>query len=96
MGTGMIPAGSVVMSCAGKDANGLYVVVGQLEYPYVWIADGRKYTWDKPKKKNCRHLQLLVTTQTESFDVAKKITNEWIRSVLTRARDEQTREVLHV
>lgn len=46
-----IPVCTVVKSCAGRDKEGLYVVVGKLDYPYVWIADGRKYKLDKPKKK---------------------------------------------
>ena len=96
MKMGMVPNGAVVISSAGKDANGIYVVVGQLEGPYVWIADGRKYTVDKPKKKNVRHLRMLETTQTEVFEVSKKISNEWIRSIINQFKDMKTREVSHV
>ena len=49
--TPMIPVCTVVECLAGKDKGCLYVVVGSLAYPYVWIADGRKYNLDKPKKK---------------------------------------------
>ena len=65
------------------------------DYPYVWIADGRKYTLDKPKRKNCRHLVLMETGLAIPNIVSFKISNEWIRSVLNRARDELTREVTH-
>ena len=91
-----ISAGTVVKSCAGRDKGGLYVVIGTLDYPYVWIADGRKYTWDKPKKKNCRHLRIVETSMTVTDLVSHKISNEGIRDVLNRFRDERTREVLHV
>ena len=91
-----IPACAVVRSCAGRDKNGLYVVVGKLDYPYVWIADGRKYKLDKPKKKNCRHLQLVGTSVSMGNAVPMKISNEWIRSVLNRAKMELTREGTHV
>lgn len=47
----MKPVGSVVQSTAGRDKGALYIVVGKLDYPYVWVADGRKYKADKPKKK---------------------------------------------
>lgn len=47
----MIPVCTVVESLAGRDKGHLYVVVGSLAYPYVWIADGRKYNLDKPKKR---------------------------------------------
>ena len=91
-----ISAGTVVRSCAGRDRGGLYVVIGTLDYPYVWIADGRKYTLDKPKKKNCRHLIMLETSVSAKEAVSCRISNEWIRSVLNQARDEMTREVAHV
>ena len=91
-----IPVGTLVKSCAGGNRNSLYVVVGKLGYPYVWIADGRKYTWDKPKKKNCRQLRVLETSLSVTEIVSHKLSNEWIRSVLNRAKDELTREVLHV
>ncbi|MGE1062400.1 hypothetical protein NXG27_07200 [Megasphaera paucivorans] len=91
-----IPVGTAVESCAGKDKKGLYVVVGKLDYPYVWIADGRKYNLDKPKKKNCRHLRVVGTSAAISDVGSCRISNEWVRSVLNRAKDEMTREVLHV
>lgn len=47
--TQMIPVCTVVESLAGRDKGHLYVV-GSLAYPYVWIADGRKYNLDKPKE----------------------------------------------
>jgi len=92
----MISAGMVVKSRAGKDKGGLYVVISMSDYPYVWIADGRKYNLDKPKKKNYRHLRVVGTNAAISDVVSCRISNEWVRSVLNRAKDEMTREVLHV
>ncbi|KMO85430.1 hypothetical protein AB840_13675 [Megasphaera cerevisiae DSM 20462] len=86
----------VVRSCAGRNKDSLYVVVGKLDYPYVWIADGRKCKLDKPKKKNCRHLQILGTSVSKGNAGPVRISNEWIRSVLNRAKNELTREVTHV
>ena len=74
--TQMIPVCTVVESLAGRDKGHLYVVVGSLAYPYVWIADGRKYNLDKPK--------LGTSVSTGSAGPAR-ISNEWIRSVLNRA-----------
>ena len=91
-----IPVGTVVISCAGKDKDQLYVVAGSLADPYVWIADGRKYTVEKPKKKNCRHLRIAGTSVSAVGAGSVRISNEWIRSVLNRARVEFTREVAHV
>ena len=86
-----LPAYAVVQSLAGRDKDHLYVVVGKLANPYVWIADGRKYKVGKPKKKNCRHLCVL-----KDSPVPQRMSDEWIRSVLNRAKVELTREVTHV
>ena len=91
-----LPDYAVVKSCAGRDKNRLYVVVGKLDYPYVWIADGRKYKLDKPKKKNCRHLQIVGTNGSIGSVGPLRISNEWIRSVVNRAKMDLTREVTHV
>ena len=50
----------------------------------------------KPKKKNCRHLQVLGTSVSGMDAGSVRISNEWIRSVLKRARVESIREVTHV
>lgn len=92
----LIPAGMVVLSLAGKDKGAMYVVTGSLTAPYVWIADGRKYQVEKPKKKNYRHLQVLGTSVSGVDAGSVRISNEWIRSVLKRAGVESTREVTHV
>lgn len=91
-----MPVCTVVRSSAGRDKNSLYVVVGKLDYPYVWIADGRKYKLDKPKKKNCRHLQIVGTSVSIGNAGPMRISNEWIRSVLNRAKMDLTREGTHV
>ncbi len=88
--------GSVVQSTAGRDKGALYIVVGKLDYPYVWVADGRKYKADKPKKKNCRHLRRVETHGATEPAGAIRISNERIRSVLTGIGMDLTREVTHV
>lgn len=92
----LISTGMVVCSLAGKDKGAVYVVTGSLTAPYVWVADGRKYKVEKPKKKNCRHLQVLGTSVSGMDAGSVRISNEWIRPVLKRARVESIREVTHV
>lgn len=82
-----ITVGTIVKSRAGKDRDSMYVIVGMLDYPYVWIADGRRYKLDKPKKKNCRHLQIVGTSVSIGSVGPMRISNEWIRSVLNRASE---------
>ncbi|MFO7263089.1 MAG: hypothetical protein A6D91_00785 [Bacillaceae bacterium G1] len=49
--------GQVVLVTRGKHA-GTYAVVIKIEPDrFVWIADGDKRRFDKPKKKNLRHIR---------------------------------------
>jgi large subunit ribosomal protein L14e len=44
------------MVLSGREA-GNYAVVVRLDGAYVWLADGRKRPFAKPKRKNKRHIQ---------------------------------------
>ena len=46
---------------AGHDAGILYVIVGE-EGGYVYLSDGRLRTIQHPKKKNCKHIQMIRET----------------------------------
>lgn len=48
--------GKVVISKAGRDKGNYYIVVEQIDYNYVLLADGRLRTVNKPKKKKIKHL----------------------------------------
>jgi large subunit ribosomal protein L14e len=49
--------GQIVRILRGREA-GLYAIVIGLEEPnYVWLADGDQRTFDRPKKKNVKHIQ---------------------------------------
>ena len=64
-GSGMFSIGQVVRSRKGKDAGKWYVVVGvedvdacgRTREKRVFVADGRRFTVEKPKGKNAIHLQ---------------------------------------
>ena len=47
--------GSLVRSKAGHDKDDIFVIIGQLG-EYVWIADGKRRTVEKPKRKKKIHL----------------------------------------
>lgn len=49
--------GSVVLSKAGHDKNGLFVVIKVCDNDYVLIADGKTRKLDKPKRKKIKHLK---------------------------------------
>ena len=47
--------GSLVKSKAGHDKDDIFVIIGQ-QGEYVWIADGKGRTVEKPKRKKKIHL----------------------------------------
>ena len=81
----MIPVCTVVESLAGRDKGHLYVVVGSLAYPYVWIADGRKYNLDNDEKRIAGISGYWERSVSTGSAGPARISNEWIRSVLNRA-----------
>ncbi len=46
----------VVIVLKGKEKNQLFIIVKE-EGGYFYIADGKRVKKDKPKKKNCKHIQ---------------------------------------
>ena len=54
--------GLLAMSKAGHDKGALYVIIRE-EGEYVYVADGRIRTSDRPKKKNRKHVQIIKKKQ---------------------------------
>ena len=54
-------SGMVVISSAGHDSGGWFVVTGA-DGRYVYIADGKERKLDSPKKKNIRHIRRTLHT----------------------------------
>ena len=77
--------GKVVRSKAGRDANHLYVVIGQLDNDYVFIVNGKTKTLEKPKKKKIKHLDFLNTVDGRiktAIDLNDKCTDLEIKRFL--------------
>lgn len=51
-----IHLGQIIMVLSGREA-GNYAVVVRLDDSYVWLANGQKRKYGKPKRKNRRHIQ---------------------------------------
>ena len=51
-------------SKAGHDRRQIYVIIGE-DDEYVYLADGRNRTVDRPKKKNRKHIQLIKKMRLE-------------------------------
>lgn len=78
--------GMVVTSRAGRDAGDRYVVVGTAGGETVLVADGRRRSAERPKRKNAKHL----TVHGPAGAIAKQlregraVTDEDLRAVLAR------------
>lgn len=59
--------GLFAISKAGHDKNEIYVIVRE-EEEYVYVADGRLKTIEKPKKKNKKHIQII---KKEAIDLIR-------------------------
>ena len=56
--------GMLAISRAGHDLGTVYVITGE-EDEYVYLADGKLKTVDRPKKKNRKHIQIIKKIQID-------------------------------
>lgn len=56
--------GMLASSKAGHDRRQIYVIIGE-DDEYVYLADGRNRTVDRPKRKNKKHIQIIKKMQLE-------------------------------
>ena len=56
--------GMLAVSRAGRDSETTYVIIGE-DDEYVYLADGKIRTVDRPKKKNKKHIQIIKKVQME-------------------------------
>lgn len=50
--------GMLATSKAGHDKDSVYVIIRE-DGEYIYVADGRGRTADRPKRKNKKHVQLI-------------------------------------
>jgi len=77
--------GQIALSIAGRDAGTKYLVIRVLDDRYVEVADGRKRPWNRPKKKNARHLQLISMVDSDtraSLIEGRPLRNAQLRALL--------------
>ena len=66
-----ISISDVVLSTAGRDQGQLFYCVAT-DDQFVWLADGKGRTLDKPKRKKRKHVQKVLRSETR---VAEKLRN---------------------
>lgn len=64
----MIMIGMLATSKAGHDKDTVYIIVKE-DAEYVYLADGKLKTVEKPKKKNKKHIQII---KKESDDILRE------------------------
>ena len=65
-----VEIGRVVYSKCGRDEGRIFLVVGEMDENFVWIADGRTHTMAKQKKKRRKHLK---ATQSRIENLRERI-----------------------
>ena len=69
----MINTGDIVISIMGHDRGEHYLVI-DCDKDFIYVADGRLKTLDKPKKKNIKHVSRLGKSD-EFIDIRKSDNN---------------------
>ena len=74
----------IVLSLAGRDRGGRFVVVDTAE-GFAWLADGKGRRIEKPKQKKLRHLRYVCScdgTVAEKIRSGAAVTNKELRQTL--------------
>ena len=74
--------GFLASSKAGHDKDKIYIIIKE-DADYVWLADGKLKTVDKPKKKRRKHIQIV-----------KYFNNEEIRDALLEGKHVSDLEIM--
>lgn len=79
----------LAVSRAGHDRDILYVVL-EKDDTYFWLADGKRRTLEKPKKKKQKHVQIIRHLPQELTEKMQTITeNAHLRKILREYRAMQ-------
>ena len=71
----------VVKSTAGRDKEDLFYVIG-MDETYLFLANGKDRTLDKPKRKKRRHIKKVLRSETrvaEKLRLGDKVLNSELR-----------------
>ena len=89
-----ISISDVVLSTAGRDQGQLFYCVAT-DDQFVWLADGKGRTLDKPKRKKRKHVQLVLRSETrvaEKLRSGNKVLNGELRRDLAFLARENASE----
>lgn len=82
----------LAVSRAGHDKDTLYLVL-ENDGTYVWLTDGKRRLLETPKKKKCKHVQMIRHLPDEILDQMRNITlDAHVRKLLADYRKLQEHE----
>lgn len=87
--------GQIVLIKNGRDAEQFAIIVQLIDDRFVYIADGQRRKFDKPKKKNLLHLKLFDYISPEvqrSLLETGRVTNGKLRYALNHFLSEYVSE----
>ncbi len=76
--------GSIAVSKAGHDKGEIFVIL-KSDSEYVYLMDGKVRTFEKPKKKNIKHVQYIHYTDknlADRYAKQEKIINEDVKRAI--------------
>ena len=76
--------GDVVTATSGRDTGGIYYVI-QEDPTYLYLANGKDRTLDKPKRKKRKHVRKVLRSETrvaEKLRAGDKVLNGELRREL--------------
>lgn len=83
--------GQIVLIKSGRDAGQYAIIIRLMDERFVMLADGGRKKFDRPKKKNIQHLQLLNYISPEvqtSLKETGRVTNGKLRFALAKYVNE--------
>lgn len=83
--------GQLVRSMAGRDRNDYYLILGLVSERFILVADGKKHPIAKPKKKNLKHVKILMLVAKEIEEMLLKgesILDSQVSSAINRLKNE--------
>lgn len=80
----VLKPGMIVKSKAGHDKNCIYVII-RVNDEYVYLSDGRKYTFERLKRKNRKHLQVILKEYVEDTADEVAVRNMILKYSLRRS-----------
>ena len=83
--------GQVVRVLRGREADQYCIIIERINDRYVRIADGEKRKFDRAKKKNINHLELIdyVSPEVkESIEKTGRVTNGKLRFALSKFQND--------